>query len=164
MCLCILFVLFQSIRNYMRTVCKCHGMSGSCTLKTCWRKLPIFRDVGNRLKDKFDGAAKMMAGNDGRGFIPEGISIKPPGREDLVYSEESSDFCQANKRTGSIGTSGRECNATSMGTDGCELLCCGRGYTTEKIVEKRYCKCRFQYCCEVLCETCMIKREFHRCR
>lgn len=47
----------------MRTECKCHGLSGSCTLRTCWRKLPLFRDVAIRLKDKFDGAAKVIPGN-----------------------------------------------------------------------------------------------------
>lgn len=46
----------------MRTDCKCHGLSGSCTLRTCWRKMPSLRDVGNRLKEKFDGAAKVIPG------------------------------------------------------------------------------------------------------
>ena len=120
----------------MRTVCKCHGMSGSCTVKTCWRMLPLFSEVGLKLKEKFDGASKVIATNDGKGFIPEGASIKVPGKEDLVYSEESPDFCEANKATGSLGTKGRECNATSKGVDGCELLCCGRGYQTIQISEK----------------------------
>jgi wingless-type MMTV integration site family, member 6 len=31
-------------------------------LRTCWRKMPLFRDVGNRLKEKFDGAAKVIPG------------------------------------------------------------------------------------------------------
>lgn len=138
-------------------------MSGSCTLKTCWRKLPLFRDVGNRLKEKFDGAAKVMAGNDGKGFLPEGDTIKPPDKEDLVYSEESANFCEADRKTGSIGTQGRECNATSPGTDGCELLCCGRGYHTAQVVETVNCRCRFQYCCEVICDTCKETRKIHTC-
>ena len=50
------------VKNYMRTECKCHGLSGSCTLRTCWRKMPLFRDVGDRLKDKFDAAAKVIPG------------------------------------------------------------------------------------------------------
>ena len=52
----------KAVKNYMRTECKCHGLSGSCTLRTCWRKMPLFRDVGNRLKEKFDGAAKVIPG------------------------------------------------------------------------------------------------------
>lgn len=52
----------KSVKNFMRTECKCHGLSGSCTLRTCWRKLPLFRDVATRLKEKFDGAAKVIPG------------------------------------------------------------------------------------------------------
>jgi len=32
---------------------------------------------------------------------------------------------------GSLGTAGRECNRTSMGTGGCDIMCCGRGYDTQ---------------------------------
>lgn len=148
----------------MRTECKCHGLSGSCTLRTCWRKMPSFRDVGNRLKERFDGAAKVIPSNDGRRFIPEGATIKPPGRVDLVYSEESPDFCRANRKTGSLGTQGRECNATSPGVDGCELLCCGRGYRTRKVLEKVNCNCVFRWCCEVMCKTCETMRAVNTCR
>jgi hypothetical protein len=60
------FILFvgkkKAVKNFMRTECKCHGLSGSCTLRTCWRKLPLFRDVATRLKEKFDGAAKVIPG------------------------------------------------------------------------------------------------------
>ena len=30
--------------------CRCHGVSGSCEFKTCWRSLPRFADVGDYLK------------------------------------------------------------------------------------------------------------------
>nr|CDI40102.1 WNT6 protein [Euperipatoides kanangrensis] len=152
-----------AVKNYMRTECKCHGLSGSCTLKTCWRKLPIFRDVGDRLKEKFDGAAKVMAGNDGLSIIPVGATIKPPAKDDLIYSEDSPDFCEPNKKVGSLGTHGRECNHTSQGVGGCELLCCSRGY--EKLQQNitENCRCRFIWCCEVVCDTCAVLKTIFRC-
>nr|CAD7423542.1 unnamed protein product [Timema monikensis] len=143
----------DAVKSFMRTECKCHGLSGSCTLRTCWRKMPPFRDVGNRLKERFDGAAKVIPSNDGHSFIPEGPTIKPPGRGDLVYSEDSPDFCKANRKTGSLGTQGRQCNATSPGVEGCELLCCGRGFDTRQVREKFNCKCRFKWCCEWILEA-----------
>ncbi|XP_014236555.1 protein Wnt-6 [Trichogramma pretiosum] len=153
-----------AVRNYMRTECKCHGLSGSCTVKTCWRKMPAFREVGNRLKESFDGAAKVIPGNDGRSFITEGLTIKPPGRYDLIYSEDSPDFCRANRKTGALGTQGRECNATSQGVDGCELLCCGRGYDTRVVRERVKCQCSFRWCCDVVCNTCVARKTVNTCR
>lgn len=148
----------------MRTDCKCHGLSGSCAMRTCWRKMPPFRDVGNRLKERFDGAAKVIPSNDGHSFMPEGDTIKPPDRSDLVYSEDSPDFCKPNRKTGSLGTQGRHCNATSPGVEGCELLCCGRGYDTRQVREKMNCRCRFKWCCEVTCDTCSFKKAINTCR
>nr|KAG5713621.1 hypothetical protein BaRGS_024669 [Batillaria attramentaria] len=46
------------VKKGMKKDCKCHGMSGSCTIKTCWMRLPTFREVGTILKDRFDGATR----------------------------------------------------------------------------------------------------------
>lgn len=147
----------------MQTECKCHGLSGSCTLRTCWRKMPSFRKIGDRLKEHFDGAAKVIAGNDGHSFIPEGDTIKPPSREDLVYSEESPKYCDPNATFGSFGTQGRMCNATSQGEEGCDILCCGRGYITQRVIEEKNCNCTFHWCCEVKCQTCKEPRNISTC-
>ena len=147
----------------MRKECKCHGLSGSCTLKTCWRKMPRFRHVGDRLKGKFDGSAKVISSNDGKHLLPEGDTIKPPTKEDLVYSQESPNFCKRNKRWGSLGTKGRECDPTSMGVGGCDLLCCGRGYSKTEVTVRENCKCQFRWCCDVICETCVSVRTVYRC-
>ncbi|RZC36996.1 wnt domain containing protein [Asbolus verrucosus] len=147
----------------MRTECKCHGLSGSCTLKTCWRKMPPFREVGNRLKERFDGAAKVIAGNDGQSFMPEGSSIKPPGKVDLVYSEDSLPFCVPNNTLGSFGTQGRTCVDNSMAEEGCGILCCGRGHTVHYVTEVKNCKCKFEWCCEVKCEKCNETRKISTC-
>jgi wingless-type MMTV integration site family protein 1 len=55
----------------MRQECKCHGMSGSCTVKTCWMRLPNFRVVGDNLKERFDGASRVMIGNSLRSGVSE---------------------------------------------------------------------------------------------
>ncbi|KAK9888594.1 hypothetical protein WA026_000829 [Henosepilachna vigintioctopunctata] len=152
-----------AVKNFMRMECKCHGLSGSCTLKTCWRKLPNFREVGNRLKERFDGAAKVIAGNDGQSFIPEGDTIKPPGKLDLVYSEDTPNYCAANNSLGSFGTQGRVCDDKSLGEEGCGILCCGRGYRKFYKTESKDCKCIFKWCCEVKCEQCNETRAISTC-
>ncbi|BFZ21771.1 hypothetical protein BsWGS_24809 [Bradybaena similaris] len=160
------------VSSSLRQDCKCHGMSGSCTIKTCWMTLPTFRDVGSALKDRFDGASRILPENSGQGrnmkkprfnFIPADKNYKKPGRRDLVYFEESPNFCESNAAIGFDGTQGRECNGTSLHTDGCELLCCGRGHKTEEYIAKERCQCTFQWCCKVTCKVCAVKKVRHTC-
>ena len=135
----------------MENKCKCHGMSGSCTTKTCWRQLPSLRSVSSRLKKRFDKAVQVIADNSGRRFMPED-SLKLE-KEDIVYSERSPNFCSADKKTGSLGTRGRECTNTT-GPGGCDMLCCGRGFETKMVIKN--CRCKFNWCCNVQCDTCHI--------
>lgn len=153
----------QAVKNYMRTECKCHGLSGSCTLRTCWKKMPHFREVGDRLLERFNGASKVMGGNDGKTLIPVGQNIKPPDKQDLIYSAESPDFCLPNRKTGSLGTRGRMCNSTALDVSGCDLLCCERGYRDETVVMEENCLCRFHWCCVVQCKKCSVRKELSLC-
>ncbi|XP_068621535.1 protein Wnt-1 [Battus philenor] len=173
------------VQSEMRQECKCHGMSGSCTVKTCWMRLPSFRSVGDALKDRFDGASRVLMSNtdvetpaqrndaashraprrDRYRFQlrPYNPDHKAPGLKDLVYLESSPGFCEKNPRLGIPGTHGRACNDTSIGVDGCDLMCCGRGYKTEtKFVVER-CNCTFHWCCEVKCKTCRTEKVVHTC-
>ena len=160
----------------MRQECKCHGMSGSCTVKTCWMRLPFFRVVGDRLKDKFDGASRVRSSNVGNlrrsrwaksryhfQLNPYNPTHKPPTYRDLVYYEQSPDFCTRNPRLGITGTYKRKCNASSLGLDGCDLMCCGRRYKSEERQLTERCNCTFHWCCEVKCNMCSVKKTMHNC-
>ncbi|KAM6982730.1 protein Wnt-1 [Tautogolabrus adspersus] len=163
----------MTVSSEMRQECKCHGMSGSCTVRTCWMRLPSFRTVGDFLKDRFDGASRVVYANKGsnrashradpRHLEPENPAHKPPSAMDLVYFEKSPNFCSYNGKTGTLGTSGRTCNSSSLGLDGCELLCCGRGFKTrtESVTER--CHCTFHWCCHVSCLNCTSTRTIHQC-
>lgn len=163
------FVLFyfciclQAVKNYMTEQCQCHGLTGSCAMKTCWKKTPSFENVGRRLMKKFDSAVNVMAGNDGKTFMPSEDIYKYPGKEDIVYSEQSPDFCKVDRRIGSLGTRGRTCAPNSQATNGCDLMCCGRGYLTRTRVVTEHCQCRFVWCCNVTCKICTHTEVYHTC-
>lgn len=152
-------------------------------MRTCWVKLPSFSEIAHRLRDRYDGASKVIARNDGTSFMTEGF-VKPPTKQDLVYTEESPDFCKPNVKIGSLGKNtkihacindnkifiaytgvhNRECNITSNGEDSCEILCCNYGYERSTIFVKSNCKCKFIWCCDVVCNVCTEKKEIYTCR
>lgn len=159
------------IRSQMTVQCKCHGVSGSCELKTCWKELRPFRNVGTVLKDKFDQATEVEVRRRGspgtrshsRPIIVPVVSPLPDNNG-LQYLKSSPDFCEANVSLGFFGTRGRRCDPDSDSIDGCDLLCCGRGYNTktERLVER--CACKFVWCCEVRCKTCVKYVSASTCR
>lgn len=58
----------------------------------------------------------------------------------------------------------RQCNKTSIGSDSCDMMCCGRGYNpyTEKLVER--CHCKYHWCCYVTCKKCERIVERYVCK
>nr|WCP86892.1 WNT 6a-1 [Cyprinus carpio] len=152
-----------AIRTQMWTECKCHGLSGSCTLRSCWRKMPLFRQVGDYLMQSFHKAIRVMSGNDGKSLAP--IDPDTPALDDsvLIYSAESPDFCHANQRLGTEGTQGRVCNSTETGQGGCDSLCCGKGFADNTLEYEENCQCRFHWCCEVQCQRCSVRKDVNLC-
>ncbi|XP_033216304.1 protein Wnt-7b-like isoform X2 [Belonocnema kinseyi] len=213
----------KMVKSLLHTECKCHGVSGSCTVRTCWRTLPSFRQIGDALMKKYFRARSVVAitppppptmqmdlpsyaaeitpilGNDARtqgyGFgrakmerrlskkavgkprrphlvlkrtkfsNGPGISQKRiPKRSELVFLQPSPNYCDTDLALGSLGTQGRFCNRTSKGTDGCDLMCCGRGYNTHQFTKVWQCNCKFHWCCRVHCDTCTEKIEEYTCK
>lgn len=146
-----------------RVTCKCHGVSGSCSLITCWQQLPTFREIGDFLKDKYEGATEVKVSRRGKLRLSNPHYTLPTA-QDLVYLEESPNYCVKNETLGSYGTTGRQCNRTSSGMDGCALMCCGRGYNTRRVTIKERCGCKFHWCCRVECNTCVKTTELYTCK
>lgn len=132
--------------------CKCHGTSGSCNLKTCWNEIPKFQKIGDELKKRYDEATEVAYVRKGK-FRPrnQGGTIE---RKTLIYTESSPDYCVRSRRQGIRGTRGRECNATSFGSDSCSSMCCGRGFSSYSTTKVSECNCKFTWCCTVKCEMC----------
>ena len=161
------FVQFQAIKRTLMLSCKCHGVSGSCSIRTCWKELPEFRAVGDHLKKKYLRAVMVDAQN---GQLRKGNSAQRRDERDilqiskqhLVYLEASPDFCKRS-RYGGLGTIGRSCSKPEVRTadnrweaKSCNRLCksCGLKVKSITATETTTCNCRFQWCCQVVCDTC----------
>ncbi|XP_040578179.1 protein Wnt-4 isoform X22 [Lepeophtheirus salmonis] len=84
------------LERNMKIQCKCHGVSGSCELKTCWRSIASFR-------------------------------------------------------------------INSDNVNGCNIMCCNRGFITRKEKRVERCKCKFHWCCYVECEECFREVQVSTC-
>nr|CAB3267762.1 Orphan Wnt e [Phallusia mammillata] len=60
----------MTIVDNMRNKCQCHGLSGSCTLWTCWPIMPRFVEVRQRIRHKYDYAIRVQASADGTSLVP----------------------------------------------------------------------------------------------
>ncbi|XP_077539003.1 uncharacterized protein LOC144151753 isoform X1 [Haemaphysalis longicornis] len=212
----------KAVKFTLLTECKCHGVSGSCSLKTCWKRLPPFSHVGDYLVERYRRAkrtlpyygrsraaldpnrrrpvhlklhekhlrpptaaraattgspssrrrasSKTTSGalfddpTDSSYELPWADIVVQPKPRDLVFLEDSPNYCVRDAERGSAGTAGRLCNVTSPGPDNCRFLCCGRGYETRYRTRTNQCHCKFHWCCFVRCDTCAEKVRENTCK
>lgn len=82
----------------MQRTCKCHGVSGSCSMQICWRKLPSFKKVGEGLFQRYEGASHMKFSEKRKKKLKVvSPDFKKPNRTDLVFLDESPDYCERNE-------------------------------------------------------------------
>ncbi|MCJ8742171.1 hypothetical protein PDJAM_G00079000 [Pangasius djambal] len=159
-------IVSLALKDALVMKCKCHGVSGSCSIRTCWRGLQDLKEIAQDLKTKYLSATRVKHQPTGtrKQLVPKDIDVRPVRENELVYLQSSPDFCTKNEKMGSIGTQDRQCNKTSSGSDSCDLMCCGRGYNpyTEKVVER--CHCKYHWCCYVTCKKCERTVERYVCK
>lgn len=146
--------------------CKCHGVTSSCEMKTCWKELVNFTEIGSILKEKYDGASRVrydrrtgriLKARSENGYTRAGKRRSTLGRPtagNLVYVQRSPDYCVRSKEDKTLGTTDRECKTDIEGHGSCTELCCGRGFRQDVSIVQRRCQCKFQWCCYVKCKTC----------
>jgi hypothetical protein len=161
------------IEKHMIKQCKCHGVSGSCELKTCWKAMPLFSVIAKKLKQKYDEAIQVEVKktiNDKHKIVSKNQNDYDDDEENLddlteenkeqitksqlIFLNKSPDFCRPNARLAAYGTKGRVCSKDSRGIDGCKLLCCGRSHKTKLETFTYKCNCTFSWCCSVTCKEC----------
>eukprot|EP00795_Rhopilema_esculentum_P013253 gene13253-4084_t len=160
----------MAVSSLTEVSCRCNGVSGSCQVKVCSRKLSSFDQVGALLKEKYDTAPRVQVAQVKARRRIRDHKIKPVKQfikditsGDLVYYEDSPDFCHYDLSTSSLGTRGRQCNNASLGIDGCDLLCCSRGWKVIKVSRQKNCDCRFTWCCDVQCRSCKHSNHISIC-
>ncbi len=125
--------------------CDCHGISGTCGVRTCYFRTPTVPEVGDTLRVDYGGAIKVDSElqNELNGDIP--VTEK-----DIIYSDPSPDFCVPNSTLGIPGVTGRKCDLRVDSTSSCNFLCCGFGhYRMRRTVPTE--ECTFVWCCDVVC-------------
>ncbi|XP_032235276.2 protein Wnt-7b isoform X4 [Nematostella vectensis] len=168
----------EVIRNNLDLSCKCHGPSGSCNTKTCWKSVPSFRMVGEKLRALYESrqaTVKVVAAmkKSKGGQVPAYIVVKgtnkvvkPNSSANLVYLDNSPSYCNKIKSLKVPGTVGRVCSRTPESAEdvSCEVMCCGRGYSVREQIKEWKCHCKFHWCCRVECAKCSKKLMVHTCQ
>ncbi|BFZ15444.1 hypothetical protein BsWGS_18483 [Bradybaena similaris] len=162
------------VKDLLNTKCKCHGVSGSCTVETCWLQLSPFKTVSNVLKQKYEASVQLLSfpnqaasgtvhlmqrpGNLRDISSLQGTHLVALNRAELMYTDTSPNFCL--NSSFSPGTSRRTC----VKGDNCDSLCCDRGYNVQRRALKRSCRCETIWCCRIQCKVCLVEKDVHMCK
>ena len=174
----ILHLFMQVVQDGMEVDCICHGPSGSCSVKTCWRKLPDLHTIGNMIRNKYDEAIKVFVQHTKEAPATlRSVGDEPvtPTTDYLVFMKTSPDYCLNNTNY----TEGRQCIPESVKSDieagtplyakvdeklpVCEDFCCNGDYELESKTIVESCNCRFVWCCDIMCEECTTTQNTYTC-
>ncbi|KAF7272921.1 hypothetical protein GWI33_014327 [Rhynchophorus ferrugineus] len=133
--------------------CQCHGISKSCTYKTCFMRIRPFREIASTLWQLYHTAIPVESDNNIR-------YLKQHRKRNLVYLENSPNFCNPRGAFG-VTTTGRRCKDINN----CATLCCTRKHVNVTEVFADHCNCRWKHESkfEVDCEKCYREEVFYYC-
>ncbi|KAI6218900.1 Protein Wnt-4 [Aphelenchoides besseyi] len=143
-----------AVKKTLISQCKCHGVSGSCQQKTCWKKTADLTSITDHITERYY-KAKQVAN--------EMTKVR---NSDLIYLEPSPQTCtpytyEIQQRR----SLPRVCNwrneTHSMGD--CNSLCCGRGFTVRHEPVTYKCDCKFIWCCKLQCNECLQHQWISTC-
>ena len=138
------------VRSKLKKECRCHGVTGSCTMKTCWKELALFNVIGQELKRKYRSAIRVSS-IDSKLHRRENNRDRLVTRKEkkLVYLNSSPDFCVRNSTPGSPGLRGRTCVSGLESEEKCRSLCnsCNLRHRTVERYRQVKCRCKFVWCC-----------------
>jgi wnt family. len=165
--------MYQELNNGEHISCTCNGATAGCTVKFCHRRLVLLQDVANRLLNKYENAIKASHENilinthnwdtENKGILTADSSpytVSNSYKDTLVFLDNV-DYCSTNK--GVYSSTGRRCSLDKSSLDGCDKICCGKGHRERRIEIHSKCKCKFVYCCNVACETCIRYDTIYEC-
>ena len=139
--------------------CICHGVSGSCSVQTCFKKVLDINELGMQLQKKYDVAKHVKKS---KGELKAADNSAPPlEKDELAYVAFSPNFCKRDLANGVYGTSGRRCYPDRNDYSSCASLCCG-GPVEQRVVQihedQNKC-CKFVWCCYLDCSKCRVFNE-----
>lgn len=140
----------HTVINGVKKKCKCQGISGSCSLKICWKEVQPFGKIASFLKEKYLRALLAEIANESTSTA----RIKTKKDRNLYYLGKSPSFCKS--------TPGRRC----LNSNNCSILCCGRGYDT--VLTNKTVKCNWRWaesCCyEIKYDNCTDFKNMYYCK
>ncbi|XP_049771976.1 protein wingless-like [Schistocerca cancellata] len=139
------------VAEQLEETCRCHGVSGSCAAKTCWRRLAPFPRTADALRRRYLSARLLLVPNSHRDLRRAHRTLGWSGRQlQLLYLDETPPLCS--------WTHGRRCSDA----DNCAMLCCGRGFHTVRRPLAHKCRCHWLHE-RLLCDWCRHSRTYYFC-
>ncbi|KAK6061653.1 wnt family protein [Cooperia oncophora] len=77
------------LASRMGKECKCHGVSGSCVTKTCWKVVPAFDEFSQLLMHKYEMAQVVTAAPHGTTLMVRGPVLD--GKRTERYAKDKGD-------------------------------------------------------------------------